>query len=82
MATFDKRFNVTLDDNDSPNDVIDALALVPFLEGKEPWSRTVRLERVRREASLLPRDSKPARTARTPHLTSHLGGGDGRRSLE
>jgi hypothetical protein len=77
MTAFSKRFKVGLDDDDSPADVIDALALGPFLEGDEPWSRTVRLQRVRSEAPLLPRGCEPARTAQTPSLTARLARGDG-----
>jgi hypothetical protein len=46
--------NLNFYDYDSPVDVIDAFALRRFLDGSEPWARTVKLPRVRSEATLLP----------------------------
>lgn len=34
-----------LDDTDSAMDVIDALALSPFVTGAQPWSRVTELDR-------------------------------------
>ncbi|NUS45376.1 MAG: AAA family ATPase [Mycobacteriaceae bacterium] len=48
---------LTLDDADTTRDVIDALALNPYLRGEQPYARTARLERVKAEAPLRPADS-------------------------
>lgn len=53
-----------LDDTDSAMDVIDALALSPFVTGAQPWSRVTELERVRREATLTPAGGTLVRAAR------------------
>jgi hypothetical protein len=37
--------HLNFNDYDSPADVIDALALRRFLDGTEPWARTVKLPR-------------------------------------
>ena len=50
----DLPFVVTLDDADDPADVIDALALGRFVAGIEPAARSLRLNRVRADAPLLP----------------------------
>ena len=47
-------FAFYLDDADTPADVVDALALAAFAEGRQPWSRTVQLDRVKSDAELLP----------------------------
>jgi hypothetical protein len=70
-------FDVNFDDKDAPADVIDALALLPFIEGQQPWARTVRLQRVRKSASLLPAGHEPVRVARSRFLTEKLVVGDG-----
>ncbi|MFB9880412.1 DUF5925 domain-containing protein [Planobispora siamensis] len=56
--------NIWLDDGDTAVDVIDALALSPFASGDQPWSRTVGLERVRSDASLMPAAGTLVRSAR------------------
>ncbi len=76
MTSLHKRARISIDDRDGPADVIDALALAPFLEGEDQWSRTVGLQRVRHDASLLPRGHEPSRTARTSS-TEHLVRGEG-----
>ncbi|MGH3715234.1 MAG: DUF5925 domain-containing protein [Micromonosporaceae bacterium] len=63
---------LNLDDADSLIDVLDALALDPFVTGRQPYGRTVSLERVRPTASLLP---DGARVQRDVTL------GDGRRAV-
>ena len=52
-----------LDDEDSPVDVISALALDPFCSGVQPFAKTVFLERVRDDATLLPPGVAAIRTA-------------------
>jgi hypothetical protein len=56
-------FVVHIDDSDGPGDVIDALALDAFVSGVQPWARTIRLERVRPDAALIPADERPSRVA-------------------
>ncbi|MER7284052.1 DUF5925 domain-containing protein, partial [Dactylosporangium sp. NPDC000244] len=45
---------VTVDDADSPRDVIDALALTSFVTGTQPHAATKDLNNVRDDATLLP----------------------------
>lgn len=79
MTRFPYNFNFELDfdDNDAPPDVIDALALLPFIGGDQPWARSVRLQRVRKSATLVPDGHEPVRVARTPTLLEKLVVGDG-----
>jgi hypothetical protein len=78
MDTFDTvPFVVHLDDRDSPGDVIDALAIGRFLAGYEPCAHTRRLQRVRRDATLLPWGVEPVRTARSPFVVCQLACADG-----
>jgi hypothetical protein len=60
------------DSNDTTRDVIDALALEPFISGAQPCARSTRLERVRADAPLRPAHGRVLRT-----MSEH----DGRRSL-
>jgi hypothetical protein len=70
-------FGVRLDDSDSQADAIDALGLAPFLVGDQPFSVTVRVERVRREATLLPAGMVPLRKAIEGDSATFLAAGDG-----
>lgn len=55
MNHFSKpQLTMQVDDCDDAVDLLDALVLGPFLSGVQPWSRAVRLHRVRPDASLLP----------------------------
>ena len=54
----------TLDDADSPGDVIDVLALANFVAGMQPFARTVDLGRVLADATLAPADGVVVRRAR------------------
>ncbi len=45
---------VTVDDSDSPRDVIDALALTAFVAGDQPYATSRELTNVRDDATLLP----------------------------
>ncbi|MEV4480408.1 DUF5925 domain-containing protein [Micromonospora coxensis] len=65
------------DDADTPCDVVDALMLADFVTGRHPWSRTVRLSRVRPEASLTVPDGRLLRTAIENRQRSRLLAGDG-----
>jgi len=68
---------VQLDDTDSPVDVVDAAALAEFVAGTHPVARTVKLTRVRADATLLPDCVVPVRDATAPWQTSVLSRGDG-----
>jgi len=68
---------VTLDDLDDPADVIDAVLLGPFIAGRQPVSRSARLERVRVDARLLPAGVTPCRVAAGGNRRSTLAEGAG-----
>jgi hypothetical protein len=70
-------FVVALDDSDDPGDAIDALALGPFVAGREPFARSRRLNRVRPEASLLPAGTAVAHAAQGDWRSALLASGDG-----
>jgi hypothetical protein len=53
----------SLDDTDSPRDVMDLLALAAFATGREPYAHTKVLDRVRADAELLPAGARIAREA-------------------
>src|SRR5439155_22413070 len=72
-----QKFNLNFDDTDSPLEVIDALALGRFIDGREPWSRSVNLQRVRRDAALLPPGVATSHTAIASSTRTHLARGDG-----
>ena len=71
------KFDINLDDADSPVDVIDALVLERFIAGHEPWARSVHLQRVRPDATLLPPGVEPIRTAVESSRRAHMARGDG-----
>jgi energy-coupling factor transporter ATP-binding protein EcfA2 len=67
-----------LGDANTPGDVIDLLALVPFTSGEQAWARTVWLSRVRPEATLVPDGVQPVRVAvGTRGYRTSLAEGDG-----
>ncbi|MFD6419948.1 DUF5925 domain-containing protein [Streptomyces sp. NPDC060194] len=68
---------LTVDDSDSPSDVIDALFLGRFTTGSEPFARSSNIERVRRDASLLPPGAKVLRAARDDDRSAVLAEGEG-----
>jgi len=68
---------VQLDDTDSPVDVVDAAALADFVAGAYPVARTVKLARVRADATLLPEGVRPRLDATAPWQSSLLACGDG-----
>ena len=70
-------FVAALDDADTPGDVIDLVALGPFLAGDQPVARSRRLTRLRADAALLPPGVAPVRTATSGHLRAHLARGEG-----
>jgi len=70
-------FVVHLDDGDGPGDVLDALALKAFALGAQPWAKTVRLQRVRSDAPLVPAGTREFRTATDTWRTVCLAEGEG-----
>ena len=70
-------FAVALDDSDTPADVVDALALAAFTDGRQPHARTVRIDRVRTDATLLPPGAHVLRTAAEEGRSAQLAAGDG-----
>lgn len=70
-------FVVHVDDTDDPGDVLDALILGQFVAGSQPHARSVRLNRVRREAALLPPGTAASRVVVNGNCRSHLAAGEG-----
>lgn len=68
---------LTVDDSDSPRDVIDALALTAFVVGQQPYAQTKDLTAVREDARLLPPDVPVLRQAMTETERAYLAAGDG-----
>jgi hypothetical protein len=65
-------FTVTVNDEDSPADMIDAMALSPFVSGREPWARGKTLTRVRPESALVPAGGTVLRSATFGRSTTQL----------
>lgn len=70
-------FIASIDDCDGPEDVIDVLALGPFVAGTQPSARSIWLQRVRRDATLLPPGVTALRLAESTGGRSVLAEGDG-----
>lgn len=68
---------LTVDDSDSPSDVVDALFLGRFATGEQPYSHSSSLERVKAGATLLPPAAKVLRAARDDDRSATLAEGDG-----
>jgi hypothetical protein len=68
---------LTVDDADSPRDVIDALALTAFVAGQQPHATTRDLANVREDAMLLPPAVRVLREAATETERARLAAGDG-----
>src|SRR5262249_11971528 len=56
-------FVVQLDDSDEPGDVLDSLALAPFVAGHHPYARTRQLSRFRTDANFVPQGASSFRSA-------------------
>src|SRR5262245_29909161 len=70
-------FVVNVDDADDPADVLDMLVLGGFVAGTLPCARVLQLQRVRRDATLLPPGVAPAREAHAAGYAARLATGDG-----
>src|SRR5262245_41353478 len=70
-------YSLGLDDSDTPADVVDALALAAFTDGRQPYARTKRLARARAEATLLPPGAHVVRTATEEGRSAWLAVGEG-----
>jgi Domain of unknown function (DUF5925)/ATPase family associated with various cellular activities (AAA) len=68
---------LTVDDCDSVNDVIDMLALAPFVAGDQPYATTKALDNVRDDATLLPPTSRVLRESVWENGRTRLAAGDG-----
>ncbi len=70
-------FSARIDTCDNPIDVIELLALSPFLSGAEPVARSRSLVRVRPDATLVPPGIEPARDAAESHRRGVVATGPG-----
>ncbi|WP_314173093.1 DUF5925 domain-containing protein [Streptomyces winkii] len=68
---------LTIDDTDSPSDVIDALFLGRFTKGEQPYSRSHSVDRVKKGRTLLPSDAKVLREAQAEGRSTVLAEGEG-----
>ncbi|MGN6676657.1 MAG: DUF5925 domain-containing protein, partial [Streptosporangiaceae bacterium] len=68
---------IRLDSADTPRDVIDALILSAFAEGRQPFARTTRLQEVRRGAALVPGGATVLRGAVDGGQEALLASGEG-----
>uniref|UniRef100_A0AAU2W1E4 DUF5925 domain-containing protein n=1 Tax=Streptomyces sp. NBC_00008 TaxID=2903610 RepID=A0AAU2W1E4_9ACTN len=68
---------LTVDDSDSPSDIVDALFLGRFATGEQSYSHSTSLDRVRSGATLLPPDATVLRAARDDDRSALLAEGEG-----
>ena len=68
---------INVDDTDTPGDMVDALALAPFVSGTQAHASTARLDEVRPGVSLLPPGATVLRSAAEPARDTVLAAGDG-----
>jgi hypothetical protein len=68
---------LTMDDSDSPSDVVDALFLGRFATGEQPYSRSSSIDRVKSGANLLPPAATVLRSARDDDRSALLAEGEG-----
>jgi hypothetical protein len=75
--TFDLPAVASIDDLDSPGDVLRLVALERFLAGDEPFAATRTLTRVRADARLMPAGTEPLWSATHDNQLEQLARGDG-----
>lgn len=68
---------LTIDDTDSPSDVIDALFLGRFTRGQQPYARAHSVDRVKKGHTLLPPGGTVLREARADGRVTTLAEGEG-----
>lgn len=68
---------VSIDDTDSPADVIDAIFLGRFTNGEQPYSRSHSVDRVKKGRTLLPSEATVLREARADGRHTLLAEGEG-----
>ncbi|MEU3501771.1 DUF5925 domain-containing protein [Streptomyces hundungensis] len=68
---------LTMDDSDSPSDVVDALFLGRFATGEQPFSHSSSIDRVKKGLTLLPPAAKVLRAARDDDRSATLAEGPG-----
>ncbi|MFJ6888406.1 DUF5925 domain-containing protein [Streptomyces californicus] len=68
---------LTLDDGDSPSDVVDALFLGRFANGEQPYARNTSIDRVKAGATLLPPGATVLRNAGGDDRSATLAEGEG-----
>jgi hypothetical protein len=69
--------SASVDDADSPRDILDLLALDAFVAGREPFARSVYLEDVTADASFLPAAARLLREAIEDDCVTRLAASDG-----
>jgi hypothetical protein len=70
-------FRVTVDDSDTPYDVVDALLLTPFTTDAQPHARHARLDALREDATLVPAAGEVLRSVVEDKRESCLTAGPG-----
>jgi len=70
-------FVFRLDDEDVPCDVVDAMALAAFVDGRQPWACSADIDKVRDGAPLLPANATMLRSAVQDSRQTQLAVGDG-----
>ncbi|RDG33940.1 DUF5925 domain-containing protein [Streptomyces corynorhini] len=68
---------LTVDDSDSPSDVVDALFLGRFATGEQPYSHSSTIDRVKPGSTLLPPDASVLRRAHDDDRSATLAEGEG-----
>src|SRR4051794_33002 len=77
METNDPTIHIQMNHFDSGDEIIDALVLNAFLNGRLPWYRTTHLDQVRGEATLLPDGAVASRVSVSSNRRAYLAEGDG-----
>lgn len=68
---------IEFDDLDTPCDVIDALIMSAFIDGQQPFARTVRFQQLRPGSTLTPAGARTVRQAADTGREARLASGDG-----
>jgi hypothetical protein len=68
---------ITVEDTDTPADMLDALALAAYTSGSQPHSRSTRLDEIRPDVSLLPAGATIVRSASDDYRDARLAEGEG-----